>query len=76
MTPLPTTAPVALSNTFAEDSTKRVQWSGFVRKSGARDAGSLAEAVAAVRSFVEVPLAVAVGTTPSTPLRWRGDRWG
>lgn len=74
-TPLPTTTPVALSSTFAEDRAKRAQWSGFVRKTGARDAGSLGEAVAAVRSFVEVPLAVAAGTTPSTSLRWRGDGW-
>ena len=75
VTPLPTTIPVALTNTFAEDSTKRAQWSGFVRKTGARDAGSLGETVAAVRTFVEVPLAMVAGTTPLLSLEWRGDRW-
>jgi hypothetical protein len=40
-TRLPTTLPVALTATFADDPTKRTQWAGFVRKAGIRDAHSL-----------------------------------
>jgi predicted nucleotidyltransferase component of viral defense system len=69
-TPLPTTLPVALTATFAEDPTKKTQWSGFVRKAGIRDAGSLAETVAAVAAFIERPLqAAANGVFDDT--RWR-----
>jgi hypothetical protein len=39
-TALPTTTPVALTPAFAEDATKKTQWSGFVRKAGVRDAGT------------------------------------
>lgn len=55
-TPLPTILPVALTTTFAEDPTKKTQWSGFVRKAGIRDVGSLAETLAAVVAFIEQPL--------------------
>jgi len=65
-TPLPSTLPVALTAAFADDPTKKTQWSGFVRKAGLQDAGSLAEAVVAVASFAEKPLlAAAQGTSPS-----------
>ena len=75
-TPLPTTTPVALAAAFAEDSTKKAQWSGFVRKAGVDDAGSLAEAIAAVRAFAEAPLAAAANGTPA-PGTWRaGGAWG
>jgi hypothetical protein len=40
-TRLPTTLPVALTATFADDPTKRTQWAGFVRKAGICDAHSL-----------------------------------
>lgn len=69
-TALPTTTPVALTAEFAEDSTKMTQWSGFVRKAGVRDAGSLPETIAAVRAFVEAPLASAATGTPA-PGTWR-----
>lgn len=74
-TPLPTTTPVALTAEFAEDATKKTQWSGFVRKAGVRDAGSLAEAIVAVRAFVEAPIAAAANRSPA-PLSWRaGGAW-
>jgi hypothetical protein len=61
-TTLPTTTPVALTPAFAEDATKKTQWSGFVRmKAGVRDAGSLAETIADVRAFVEAPASAANG---------------
>lgn len=72
-TPLPTTTPVALTATFADDPTKKTQWSGFVRKAGVNDAGSLAEAVAAVAGFAERPLlAAAQGTSLSATWRAPG----
>jgi predicted nucleotidyltransferase component of viral defense system len=74
-TTLPTTTPVALTDAFAEDLTKKTQWSGFVRKANVRDASTLAETVAAVRAFVEAPLAAAAGCSPA-PKSWRaGSSW-
>jgi len=75
-TALPTIAPVALTATFAEDATKKTQWSGFVRKAGVRDAGTLAETIATVRAFVDAPLAAAANGTLA-PGTWRaGGAWG
>ncbi len=75
-TALPATTPAALTATFAEDSAKNTQWSGFVRKSGVRDADGLAETIAAVRAFVEAPLAAAANHPPA-PGTWRaGGAWG
>jgi predicted nucleotidyltransferase component of viral defense system len=75
-TALPTSTPVALTPAFAEDATKKTQWSGFVRKAGVRDAGGLDVTVDAVRAFVEVPLAAAANHTPA-PGTWRADgAWG
>lgn len=75
-TPLPTTTPVALTAAFTEDPTKLTQWSGFVRKAGVRDAGTLGETIAAVRAFVEAPLAAATNGPP-VPGMWRaGGAWG
>lgn len=75
-TPLPTSLPVALTATFADDPTKKTQWSGFLRKAGIDDAGSLAETVAAVVAFAGKPLlAAALGTsltaTWHAPGPWR-----
>jgi hypothetical protein len=69
-TPLPTTLPVALTTTFAEDPTKRTQWTGFVRKAAIRDAGSLAETVAAIATFIERPL-MAAARDVSDGTSWR-----
>jgi predicted nucleotidyltransferase component of viral defense system len=75
-TALPTTTPIALTEAFADDPTKKTQWSGFVRKAGVDDAGSLASTIAAVRAFVEAPLASAANGTPA-PGTWRaGGAWG
>lgn len=74
-TPLPTTTPVALTAAFAEDPTKKTQWSGFVRKAGMHDAATLGEAIAAVRAFIEAPLAAAANGSPA-PTSWRaGGTW-
>jgi predicted nucleotidyltransferase component of viral defense system len=58
-TPLPPTMPVALTPAFAEDSLKLEQWSGFARKAGVENIGSLADAVAAVAHFASEPLRAA-----------------
>lgn len=55
-TPIPAALPVALTSEFAEDAGKKGQWSGFVRKSGAQDAGTLADVIASIVMFVELPL--------------------
>jgi predicted nucleotidyltransferase component of viral defense system len=69
-TPLPTALPVALTAVFAEDPTKRTQWSGFVRKAGVSDTGSLDQTVAAVAAFSERPLMAAARGV------FDGSRWG
>ena len=75
-TPLPTTTPVALTATFAEDSMKRTQWSGFVRRVGISGGETLAETIATVRAFVEAPLLAAAGAGP-VPKSWQvGKGWG
>lgn len=75
-TALPTTTPVALTAAFSEDTAKKTQWSGFGRKAGVRDAGTLAETIAVVREFVGAPLATAASGTPA-PGTWRaGGAWG
>jgi predicted nucleotidyltransferase component of viral defense system len=74
-TELPEGVPVALTTAFADDPTKKTQWSGFIRKAAARDAGTLAETASAVWRFVERPLRDA-RTGVSTPSRWpAGGRW-
>lgn len=47
-TPMPTTTPIGMSDAFAEDSTKQVQWKAFLRKNKL-DALDLAEVVRYVR---------------------------
>jgi predicted nucleotidyltransferase component of viral defense system len=69
-TPLPDGLPVALTATFAEDLAKKTQWSGFVRKAGILDAGTLAETVATVVAFIEGPL-TAAARGGSDGAQWR-----
>jgi predicted nucleotidyltransferase component of viral defense system len=68
-TKLPTTRPVALTSAFFDDPSKKTQWTGFVRKSGVSGANSLAETVAVVAAFIEVPLEVA-STRTQRSARW------
>lgn len=75
MTPLPTTTPVALTAAFGDDPTKRTQWSGFVRKAGVRDVGSLTDTISAVAAFIAEPLAAAATGRPA-PRTWTaGGPW-
>jgi len=73
---LPKILPVALTVIFADDQTKQAQWSGFIRKAGVGDAGSLADTVLAVAAFAEKPLlAAAHGLEFSSAWRAPGP-WG
>ena len=74
-TPLPEGIPVALTDTFAQDATKKTQWTGFVRKAGVSIPRSLAETTKAVATFVEKPLAAAAKGSPP-PSTWPpGGPW-
>jgi hypothetical protein len=54
---------------------KQTQWAGFVRKSGAEDAGSLRDAVAAIVDFVAKPLTAARIESPFERQWRRGGPW-
>lgn len=74
-TALPHELPVALTPSFAEDATKKIQWLAFTKKSGTREAGSLAEVVARIVTFAEEPLRAAASSM-RFPLQWRsGGPW-
>lgn len=51
-TPLPETLPFGLSDEFATDGGKQVQWAAFLRKAGAQGGPELAEAVAGLREWL------------------------
>jgi hypothetical protein len=70
-TPLPPWPPVAFTPVFADDATKRGQWSGFARRAGISDVGSLAEAVTAAAAFLEEPVRAA---SQGTPFAFSPDR--
>lgn len=74
-TRLPSTTPVALTAAFSVDSTKKTQWSGFLRKSGVRQAGTLTDIITEVRVFVEEPLTAAANGSPSLRIWHAGRRW-
>lgn len=65
-TPIPAAEPVGLTRAFADDAAKRVQWTAFVRKTGADGVGTLAEAIEVIRSFA-LPIFEAAA---------RGGTWG
>lgn len=70
MTPLPAALPVALTAEFADDVTKKTQWSGFVRKAGVQEIHSLQETVALVAAFSGRPL-LAAGCGETLQSHWR-----
>ena len=65
-TPLPTETPVALTAAFFDDKSRAGQWTAFAKKSGAADAGALADAIKRVARFGD-ELLLAAG---------RGGTWG
>jgi hypothetical protein len=75
-TTLPAELPTGLSNAFAVDPAKTVQWAAFARKSGTSDAADLPATITAVAAFVEAPLAAAARGS-AFPRRWSpGGPWG
>ncbi|MGD8863350.1 MAG: nucleotidyl transferase AbiEii/AbiGii toxin family protein [Myxococcales bacterium] len=58
-TPLPDGLPTGLTAEFAEEISKQSQWTGFMRKTGARDFPALGDAIGAAAAFAEEPLAAA-----------------
>jgi predicted nucleotidyltransferase component of viral defense system len=50
-TPLPSSAPLALTPEFYEASTKQIQWAAFLRKSGLKSADSLSQVATHLKSF-------------------------
>jgi predicted nucleotidyltransferase component of viral defense system len=76
-TPLPTEAPLALTDEFCGDATKQTQWSAFVRKNSL-DAGGqgLAAVVAVLRRFL-MPPTQAVASDMAFEQQWpAGGPWG
>ena len=55
-TPIPAGVPLGLSNEFAQDSVKRAQWLGFLRKNRLGEL-ALEDVIDDVRRFVEAPMA-------------------
>jgi hypothetical protein len=71
-TTVPSTPPVALTQTFAEDRGKQTQWTAFLAR--ARLASSpvtLAEVVLALQEFLEPVLAASKDPSKPTPTRWQ-----
>ena len=74
-TELPTELPIGLTPAFAADPTKRSQWTAFVRKTGAQDAGDLQTVVEQIIEFAGPPLLAAASGTGYAK-RWSpGGAW-
>lgn len=69
-TPLPKSLPIGLTSEFATDATKVVQWTAFLRKSGAKDVGNLLSAIDQVVAFAHEPLLAASKREPLAK-RWQ-----
>ncbi|KPK48313.1 MAG: hypothetical protein AMK72_07310 [Planctomycetes bacterium SM23_25] len=75
-TDIPAKTPMALTDEFARDETKAIQWTAFVQKSGLEaDAPDLPGAVLLLHEFLLTPLEAAAGQR-SSPGRWAaGGPW-
>ena len=58
LTKVPDVDPLALTDQFASDSTKMIQWNAFLRRVGITDEGELSEIITALRRFLLPPLTV------------------
>jgi predicted nucleotidyltransferase component of viral defense system len=75
-TELPQETPLALTNEFGRDATKKVQWKAFLKKGGLdHKTPELLEVLSAMQEFLLPPLMAASGNeTP--PARWKsGGPW-
>jgi hypothetical protein len=66
LTTWPTELPVALSDTFATDADKGVQWRAFLRRTGLGDGLVLNQAIAFLREFLWPVVAATPGSPPGT----------
>lgn len=74
-TPLPEAVPVGLTDEFAEDAGKQVQWRAFVRRGRLGEEATLGEVVATLRTFL-APLLDSARTASAFEQRWEpGGPW-
>jgi hypothetical protein len=75
-TPLPVAPPLALTDEFARDEAKSVQWNAFIRKSGLEEgAPEFAELLSHLREFLLPPMRAASERAP-IPANWaKGGPW-
>lgn len=72
-TPIPKERPAAFTPVFTADTSKTMQWTAFVKKSGIDHFADFGSTVAFVAAFLEEPLAVATTADPFTK-RWSAKR--
>jgi hypothetical protein len=74
-TPLPSDQPLALTEEFAADPQKRLQWDAFVGRIRGADQPDLSEAIVTLRAFLW-PALVAAATDGPWQRRWEpGGPW-
>ena len=74
-TPIPDGIPIGLSDNFAADRTKQLQWTAFVRKAHlAMDAPPFSKVIKAIRRFLLPVLQAAGGSMTWKPTRGWGPR--
>ncbi|HEX2882697.1 MAG TPA: nucleotidyl transferase AbiEii/AbiGii toxin family protein, partial [Polyangiaceae bacterium] len=74
-TPIPNDTPVALTASFTNDAGKQTQWSGFVRKSGVKDASTLPKTASSILKFVGEPLSGAAADRQFKKQWTPGGEW-
>jgi predicted nucleotidyltransferase component of viral defense system len=74
-TPLPASAPLALTDEFATDAGKQTQWRAFVRRGQVSEEATLVEVIADLRRFL-LPVLEAARTDTPLGVRWEpGGPW-
>jgi hypothetical protein len=68
-TSLPTEAPLALTDAFCEDASKKAQWNAFLRRSRLDTGETLAEVAAVLRELLMPPVLAGVRDEPFA-MRW------
>ena len=72
-TAFPPGTPVPLSPEFHDASSKRTQWTAFLRKSSLQGAETLGDAVAHIKKFL-LPIILAIQKDEPFNLRWNAGR--
>ena len=73
-TALPETEPMGLSDEFASNESKRLQWQGFVRRQRKQDSlPGLTEIVAAIRGFI-MPIIAGISAANPPAGTWTPDQ--